>query len=486
METKIERQDWIFLLMCMLLGALGEEAFFRDRIGISYLVFITGFYALFFWRFKRFNFSHQRLGYFILCCIWVLAASFFLYDNRVFYSLNILALPALVIFHIVLITSPKNMNWNKPVFVFYLFSRLLESLKFNVSFAKEGGKFLKEGVDETKYQVWKKILLGVAISIPVLFLVLNLLISADTHFERIIGDFPRWFDIVSSENIFRGIVILIYTLAFFGLLQVLIQRKIQIIDQENKKAFINFDHITALTVLVLINAVYILFVAVQFKYFFSGTLQGDYTFAQYARRGFFELLFVTLINLSITVFALTFVTAARENAKKFMQIMLSVLILSSVVILCSAFMRMLMYEDAYGFTFTRVLVHSFMIFLLIIFAYTMVKVWLERISLIHFYFISGLLYYTCINIININQIVVNENIGRYEQTGKIDIDYLDDFSYTGVLALIDLYEKDLKIKGLPELLKEEQTFVKTETTSWQSYNLTRNLAYKKLMELKNK
>lgn len=484
METKIEKRDWLFLLVCLLLGVLGEEAFFRDRIGISYLVFIIGFYAIFFWRFRGFNFSHQRLGYFILCCIWILAANFFLYDNMVFYSLNLLALPVLVIFHIVLITSPKNINWSKPVFIFYLFSKLLDSIKFNFSFAKGSGKFFKEGADEKKYQVWKKVIVGVAISIPVLFIVLNLLMSADSQFERIIGNFPQWFDVMSSENIFRCIVVLIYTFAFFGLMQVLIQRKIQVIDPQNNNQFIKFDDIIALTVLVLINSVYLLFVLVQFKYFFSGTLQGDYTYAQYARRGFFELLFVTMINLSITVFVISFVKSTGKNVKRIMKIMLSILILSSVIILSSAFMRMLMYEEAYGFTFTRVLVHSFMIFLLIIIAYTLVRIWLERISLFHFYFIAGLLYYTCINIINIDQIVVNENIGRYEQTGKIDIHYLNSLSYTGVLSLIDLYEKDLKINGLSETLKERQASGNSEKTPWQSYNLTRDHALKELRDLR--
>ena len=40
METKISRSDWTFLVLCVLLGILAEEAFFRGEIGISYIVFI--------------------------------------------------------------------------------------------------------------------------------------------------------------------------------------------------------------------------------------------------------------------------------------------------------------------------------------------------------------------------------------------------------------------------------------------------------------
>ena len=174
------------------------------------------------------------------------------------------------------------------------------------------------------------------------------------------------------------------------------------------------DGIITLTVLLLLDLVYVLFVAVQFKYFFSGTLEDGYTYAEYARRGFFELLFVTLINLTVTTGVIYFTKSIQGFLKKVIRLALTVLVLSSGVLLISAFMRMAMYEDAYGFTFTRVLVHSFMIFLMIIFAYTLVKIWLEKLSLFHFYFIASLIYYAGINVVNIDKIVVDRNIARFE------------------------------------------------------------------------
>ena len=109
---------------------------------------------------------------------------------------------------------------------------------------------------------------------------------------------------------------------------------------------------------------------------------------------------------------------------------------------------MLMYEEAYGYTFTKVLVQTFMIFLTIMMMYTLIKVWLEKLSLFHFYFITSIIYYTSINLVNINQIVVNKNIDRYEQTGKIDVHYLNHTSLTGVLGLIELYKKKSPILKL--------------------------------------
>jgi hypothetical protein len=483
MVTKIGKSDWAFLCLCLLLGVIAEEAFFRGQIGISYFIFVAAFYSVFFWRYRRFSFSHQRFGYLILICIWFLSASFFLNDELLFYVLNFLSIPVLVIFHLVLITSPKSLEWNRLGFLAYIFFRLLDALKYNFSFVFNLGKGLKQRVNGSKLLVWKKVFIGIIISIPVLLIVLKLLTAADTQFEKLVGGIPQWFQIMDAESTARWIVILILTIAFFGVLQVLYKKQIKVMEPQFALQSVKVDGIIAITLLVLINVVYVLFTIVQFKYFFSGTLQGDYTYAEYARKGFFELLFVTLINLSITILVLTFVNRTLFGIKRFIQILLTILVLTSAVMLCSAFLRLGMYEDAYGFTFTRVLVHSFMIFLVIIFTYTLVKIWVEKLSLFHFYFISSLLYYTAISVINIDRIVVKENMTRYEESGKIDVQYLSDMSATGVLGLIDLYKKEPDVPGLKNILKNKQYDSLRTDEPWQSFNLQRERANQELKKL---
>lgn len=483
MEFKFEKKDWIFLLLCFVVGIVAEEAFFRGQIGLSYLVFLAVFYAFFFWRFRAFSFSHQRFGYLVLISIWFLAASYYLHDTALFYALNILVIPGLVIFHLALITSPKKTEWNKLGFLLYTLLRLGGSLRYNALFAAHMGRLVKKSSKPEHYLVWKKVLIGVAISIPILSVILNLLISADAQFERLLGRLP---DLLSfnPEHVFRIIIVLIYSFGFFGFLQVLLYKKVRIAQKENTSQAFSLDGIITLTVLLLLDLVYGLFVAVQFKYFFSGTLDAGYTYAEYARRGFFELLFVTLINLSVTTVVITFTKSVTNFVKKAIRVGLSVLILSSGVLLISAFMRMAMYEDAYGFTFTRVLVHSFMIFLMVILAYTLVKVWLERLSLFHFYFITSLIFYVGINVVNLDKIVVDRNLARYEATGKIDIHYLNSLSSTGVLGLIELYEENPAVPELERLLKDrkiDREYFKSD--NWQSQNLTRNRAYERLKAL---
>lgn len=485
-DIKLNKSDWIFLLLCLVLGIAAEESFFQDAIGISYFVFIFLFYAVFYWRFRGFTFSHQRIGYLVLICIWLLAISYSIHINMLFHVLNVLVIPALVIFHIVLVTSQKSLPWSKPIFIQYLFSKLFAAFKYNFRFVAVLGKLFKQGDNDDKYVIWKKILIGLVISMPLLYVVLTLLMSADTQFERMMGEITQLFQIMDEEDFARIVVILIYTFGFFGLLQVLYNKQIKaIIQKENSQSF-KIDAIISITVLVLINAIYLLFTVVQFTYFFSGDLQGDFTYAEYARKGFFELLFVTMINLSITVFVLSFVDTGARLMKRLIQILLTAIVLSSAVMLSSAFMRLSMYEEAYGFTFVRFMAFSFMLFLVVIYMYTLFKIWIEKLSLFHFYFISSLLFYTGMNLIDVEKIVVTKNIERFEQTGKLDPAYLNSLSYSGVLGLMELYEKNSEIPEVKQLLKERKSNLSNESDSWQSYNLKRELTLKKLEKLEIK
>ncbi|ALC90447.1 hypothetical protein AM500_12110 [Bacillus sp. FJAT-18017] len=482
MQLRMRKEDWLFLLLCLGLGILAEEAFLWSQLGISHFIFIAAFYSLFFWRFRGFPFRNQRLGWLVLGAIWILSASYFLYDIDVFYALNLLAIPALVVFHISLITGPKQADWAKPAFLIHIIKRMFDSIAYNLGFTRLLARMAQRRTKGKNTAVATKVLIGIGISIPVLFVVLNLLISADSQFERIITTVPDWFSF-DGEILFRIIAILIFTFSFFGFMQVHLKKRAEIKTILISNHTWGFDPVIILTVLLLLDAVYMLFVGVQFTYFFSGTLGEGYTYAEYARRGFFELVFVSLINLTATVTFLSFLKKREGGLWKAIQLGLSVLVLSSGVILASAFMRMMMYEEAYGFTILRVLVHSFMVFLLIIFAYTLLKVWLNRLSLIHFYFIAALVYYTVLNVIGIDRIVADRNLERYEQTGRIDVAYLGYMSDTGLLTLIDLYKIHPNVPGLKEELRNHFAEAETREEHWQAYNLTRERAREKLMEL---
>jgi hypothetical protein len=484
MEKVINKSDWLFLLLCAILGIFAEESFFRGvEIGVSYLIFVAVFYSVFYWRFRHFSFSHQRFGWLVLICIWLLALGYFTHHTMFFNVLNILVIPVLAMFHLLLITSSNDMKWNKLSFIFYGCLKLIEAVKYNWNFAASLPINAKKGMEHSNVMVIKNVILGLILSIPILAIVLALLMSADTKFKQLVEGFPDWFHLLSGEMITRVVIILVITVVIFGILQVLLLKQKKIIDNETKEYPLQIDRIVALTFLIVLNLVYLLFTFVQFKYFFGGTLQGDFTFAQYARKGFFELLFVSVINLSVLTVVLAFVKQETIILKHIIQIILSMLVLLSAVILCSAFLRLAIYEDAYGFTFTRILAHSFMILLALIFAYTFVQIWINKLSLSHFLLISVLVYYAVINTVDMDQIVVSKNIDRFKESGKIDIQYMNSLSYTGISGLIYLYKKDPNFPDLAATLKQRRVQYNLEETSWQSFNLKKQQVKQELNNL---
>ncbi|MFC4559558.1 DUF4153 domain-containing protein [Virgibacillus kekensis] len=487
MDAEVKQKDWMFLLVCLGLGVLAELSFFHGMIGVSYLVFLTGFYGVVFYRFRQ-TFTHRRIGLLVMVCIWMLAAGYLLYDNVFFYVLNLLAIPFLVYFHIVLITSPNNLKWSRPKFAVRLAAKFGQGMKYCAFFFNKTFRRVFRNLNEQTAQTVKRVLVGLVIGVPLLFLITALLMSADAVFQEMILELPMFIlDLNFLESVFRTAAVMIFTFLFFGILQVLVVKTKKSSPkpvQESGTTAISLNSVTAVTILILLNTVYVLFAVVQFTYFFGDGLQEGYTFAEYARRGFFELVIVTMINWTILICCLKLITDMRDSMKRFLKLMYSLLIIVSGVMLASAYQRLSMYEAAYGFTLDRLLAHAFMIFLMVIFAYTLIRVWIEGIELLHFYLIAGLICYTVLNVVHIEQLVVEENLERYEDTGKLDIHYLNTLGYTGIEGLIELYKQEPEYPELERILYYRQLHMKEQTlNSWQSYNFTKRDVREELMKL---
>lgn len=485
MDLQKKQKDWGFLLVSLGLGLLAEISFFHGNIGLSYPVFITGLYIVFFLRY-RFRFNHRRIGLLMMMAIWVLAATYVLYDTILFYNLNLILIPVLVFFHIVLVTSPNKWKWSRPGFAIILKSKLKQAAKYNAAFCDKVFKQLFKNMDEKTMRTAKRIGIGLVIGLPLLLVITVLLMSADAVFKDIVLRLPQFvLHLDLLEGVFRTALILFFTLLFFGIFQTLhVWPNSLDSDNKRKKWNVHWDSIIAITILILLNLVYVLFAVIQFKYFFNGGLLEGFTYAEYARRGFFELVIVTLINWSLLISFLKLVKVPGKSMNIMMKSMYSLLIGVSGVMLASAYQRLSMYEAAYGFTLDRVLAQAFMLFLLVIFAYTFIRVWIERLSLLHFYLVMGLIFYAGLNVMQPEQIVVDKNLERFEETRKIDVFYLNSLSYTGVAGLIDLYEKDPDYPELKRILFNWQQRIKGQTQkSWQSFNFTRQEAVQRLKEL---
>ena len=180
-------------------------------------------------------------------------------------------------------------------------------------------------------------------------------------------------------------------------------------------------------VLASVNAMFLLFVAVQAKYLFGGktniSVEG-YTFSEYARRGFFEILTVSFLTMLLILVLDNFTQRKREKEYAFRGLSI-LLILLTMGLLGAAFHRLNLYENAYGFTHLRLMSGVFMIWLGLLLAVTIYYIirregqifWVSAI-------VAGCGFVLTLNAINMDSFIASRNIERYHEQNKLDIPYL--------------------------------------------------------------
>src|SRR3989344_3441325 len=134
--------------------------------------------------------------------------------------------------------------------------------------------------------------------------------------------------------------------------------------QNNKTS--SFSHIESSILLGSVNVLFFVFILVQFAYLFGGegniSAQG-FTYAEYARRGFFELIAVSIISLLLLLAIEKYIIKENENHARGFKILSTALVIQVILIMVSAFTRLTLYEEAYGFTILRFYSHAFIILL---------------------------------------------------------------------------------------------------------------------------
>jgi hypothetical protein len=222
--------------------------------------------------------------------------------------------------------------------------------------------------------------------------------------------------------------------------------------------------------------VFVLFVGVQIAVLFGDRAYvmetAGLTFAQYARKGFWQLLVITMLTL--VVIAVTVHKASRETARDrlLLRLLLGALAVGALVVVASALWRMNVYCDAYGFTRLRVLVSAFELWLgallvaIMVAGLTRSARWLPRTAV-------ALWVVTLLGlaVLNPDRFVAEQNVDRYE-TKNMDVWYLSTLSADAVPAL-DRLPAGARECALQYLARDLQ-----ERDDWRGWNLGRVQARK--------
>ena len=141
----------------------------------------------------------------------------------------------------------------------------------------------------------------------------------------------------------------------------------------------------------IITVVYLVFSVIQIVYLFMGDMQlpEGYTYAQYAREGFFQLLAVSILNLIIVLVGLYFF-----KPNYFLNLVLTLMSLCTFIMIASSAMRMIIYIQYYYLTFLRILVLWSLLVLFLLFVGVILYIFKDNFPLFRY----SIIIVTCLYI----------------------------------------------------------------------------------------
>lgn len=201
--------------------------------------------------------------------------------------------------------------------------------------------------------------------------------------------------------------------------------------------------VTVVTAVLPILFLYVLFFISQWKYYlsgFTGVLPQDYTYAEYAREGFFQLCFVCFLNLVILALISLFLRRREQTPPRLLRILSLVLAVFTLILIATALSKMALYIRMYGLTPKRVYATWGMLVLTALFLLIIVKQFVRRLQIVACSLVTAVVMFSALSLSGIDSLIASYNVRQY-QAGNlvtVDISSFDRLGEAAVPAVADL------------------------------------------------
>ena len=331
---------------------------------------------------------------------------------------------------------------------------------------------------------------GLAIAAPIVLLFVALFSAADAVFAELVGsvfDVDLAIDEVIARGIFAGLIAWVAA-GSIGMAASTNARPSAAASTQGATAGWRLGRTEVLTVLVAVNVVFGVFVVLQAAYLFGGldTLEATgLTHAEYARRGFFELVAVALLACAVVIGSERLV---RGRPASILAAATGLTVLTGVV-LVSALLRLRLYQEAFGWTELRLYVLAVMAVLAVSLAALVAMLLLDRVRWFgHLFVLATLAAGIVLNIVGPVRFITEQNVARALNPALVPAH--------GSSGLDDVYAASLGddaipilVAALPHLDRSRAEYVASELrfrlermqsdegpTAWQAWNLGRSQA----------
>lgn len=431
----------IYIGLAVALAGLFEIFVWGQKPGLGFLLYIiialTGFITLSVIN-QQFR---QPKALLLLIPVLVLGVDVFIYNNEITEQITRPLVLALMVLFAVLSTYD---NASKHKFSFLKIPFFGQGF---LMFAKIKHVFHDLFVwKETKTQIYKKIAIGFLIALPLLYFFTVLFFSADKIFAESLKNLFNFSP--NGELFFRIARIVFLSLFLSGLFYVTYGKEHAL--SEKIISVKKLDAVIVGVVLALINSLFAFFVFFQIKYLFGNAefvLKSGLTFAEYARQGFFELVWVVI--LASLVILVVYRSLVYHKQHWIVRLLLLVLVAQIFIIATSALKRMNLYQSEYGFTVPRLYVEWFIYFIVFLLTATVFGLawqWQFR-NLFYSFLVLGVLALTVVCSVNVDLMIANKNISlAINQGQELDINYLSVLSLDAVPSFKLLSDSASKVK----------------------------------------
>ncbi len=466
-EEKRIRHFSLFGLNSIIYALFYTFCLYKNASGITYPFFTGGTLFYFFSSLKKLGISAKKDSVFYAAGIELLGISTFCTDNK-----NIIAMNKggiFILFFILFIHNFYQDNlWDIFKYLQAMLQTVLGSFQAFISPITDFKLYRKAGKAKEKGKISNAsyILIGVLISLPLLTIVLSLLSSADLVFRSFIRDYI-FIDWLSENFIGLSFSILFSFFASYCILVSLEKRSVkeEVTDKRTGEPLV------AATFTAVLSFVYLLFSGIQILYLFAGNMQlpEQYTYAEYAREGFFQLLFVCLINL-----VLVLVCLSRFKESKALKTILTIISLCTYIMIASSAMRMLLYIQYYNLTFLRFFVLWALIVIFFLMTGILIHIYKKAFPLFKYCIATVTILYIAFSFSRPDYFIARYNIAQMlekENTTSERPDY--DTEYLRSLSA-DAAPAILNAKTLSALLDGPESSVRwtQNVKSWKYANLS--------------
>ncbi len=257
--------------------------------------------------------------------------------------------------------------------------------------------------------------MGILIAAGLLLVVFPALVRSDMVFA---GIFEDWFiDLELSAAFWVGFMIFAGFTASYAFLSALCSKSFEDEGRTGKQ----YHALTGITFTSILAGVYVLYAGIQIRYLFlrMGTLPEGVTYSSYAREGFFELLFVAIVN-----FILVLACAALFQESRLLSGILTVVCGCTFIMIASAAYRMAMYVQTYHLTLLRILVLWFLTVLAFIMGGVTVNIYRKDFPMFRYIAVVVGCGYILLSFAKPDRMTAEYNLRHWETVSITDVQYM--------------------------------------------------------------